>query len=134
MIKLGYTLKKVLNSDFFKIRQDLEHMIGIMKREIKDDDLFFDARLILDELICNGVLHGNDKNISKMIEVSIDISEKDIRIKVSDEGHGFEYDRNKYDPCSLESSGRGLCLVDGLSDELHIDNNTITSIKYIGSN
>jgi len=132
--ELGCKLKKVLNSDFLKIKKELEAMFGIMKKEIQDDDLFFDAKLILDELICNGILHGNDENDEKLLEVSIDINDENIKIQVSDEGDGFEYSKEAYNPLSLETNGRGLCLVDGLSDELHIDKNTITSIKYVGSN
>lgn len=130
-MELSWSLKKVLSSDFLKIRKDLEHIFMSMKKQIKDDNLFFDTKLILDELICNGIKHGNSQNVAKKVEVSIEINDDNIRIQVSDEGDGFSYDRENYDPDSLESHGRGLCLVDGLSDELHIDKNTITSIKYV---
>lgn len=131
VMELSWSLKKVLSSDFLKIRNELEHIFTSMKQQIKDDNLFFDTKLILDELICNGIKHGNSEDIEKKVEVSIEINDDNIMIKVKDEGDGFDYNCEDYDPYSLESNGRGLCLVDGLSDELHIDKNTITSIKYV---
>jgi serine/threonine-protein kinase RsbW len=57
--------------------------------------------------------------------------EKVIKIEVSDEGEGFIFDCNKYNPLDLKCSGRGLIIANGLSDEFYVNKNKIIAIKYL---
>lgn len=131
---MGCKMKKILKSDFMKIKTELECILKSMENSIQDENLYFDAKLILDELICNGILHGNKQDANKEIEVDVEIDEHLIIIQVKDQGNGFDYRKEDANPMSMESTGRGLFLVDGLSDELHIDRNTVRSVKYINRN
>jgi len=131
VMNLCFIISKSLESDLLAIKDDLENIIEKIKEKINDEELFFDIRLILDELISNGVRHGNKKNIDKMINIYVEISERYIKIEVDDEGEGFIYDREDYDPLKLTCGGRGLRIVDGLSDEFNVQKNKAVSIKYI---
>ena len=54
-----------------------------------------------------------------------------MKLNVEDEGEGFLYDKDNYDPLELKSSGRGLIIVDGLSDEFFVNNNKVSIVKYL---
>ena len=54
-----------------------------------------------------------------------------IRIEVSDEGQGINFDIASYNPKELKCCGRGLVLVSGLSDEVYIEENRVVAVKYI---
>lgn len=131
---MGCRMKKILKSDFMEIKTELESILVNMKNAIQDEDIYFDAKLILDELVCNSILHGNREDRDKEIEIDVEISEHLIMIQVKDQGVGFDYNKADYNPMNFESNGRGLYLVDGLSDELHIDKNIVKSIKHINRN
>ncbi|MTI71052.1 MAG: ATP-binding protein [Firmicutes bacterium] len=126
-----YKISKSLSSDLMKIKHDLETIINNLKEVLRDETLVFDARLIIDELICNGVLHGNKSDKTKKVKLNIEISSSLIKIEVMDQGEGFVYNKEDYDPMKLTCNGRGLKIVDGLSDEFIIENNKAISIKYI---
>jgi serine/threonine-protein kinase RsbW len=51
------------------------------------DDYIF--RLALDETVTNAVVHGNGKNPRKRVTVSISVFEAGLKLRVSDEGAGF---------------------------------------------
>lgn len=131
---MGCRMKKILKSDFMEIKSELESILVNMKNAIQDEDIYFDAKLILDELVCNSILHGNREDRDKEIEIDVEISEHLIMIQVKDQGVGFDYNKADYNPMNFESNGRGLFLVDGLSDELYIDKNIVKSIKHINRN
>ena len=54
-----------------------------------------------------------------------------MRIEVIDEGQGIDYDIKSYNSEELKCCGRGLVIVNGLSDEFHIDKNRVEVVKYI---
>ncbi|MGO1369720.1 ATP-binding protein [Senegalia sp. (in: firmicutes)] len=128
-----YTIEKTLESDLMAIKTDLINIQSNLQSIIKDDSLLFDARLMLDELICNGINHGNKKKKEKLVDLLIEVSENHLKIEVEDEGEGFIYNRDNYDPFSLSTNGRGLQIVDGLSDEFYVKNNRVIAIKYISN-
>lgn len=130
---LSYIIEWTLESDLMAIKNDLIQIQTNLQSIIKDDSLLFDARLILDELICNGVHHGNKKRKEKLVDLLIEISDRYLKIEVKDEGNGFVYNRDNYDPFSLSTGGRGLQIVDGLSDEFYVENNKVISIKYLSN-
>lgn len=51
------------------------------------DDYIF--RLALDETVTNAVVHGNGKNPGKRVTVCINVFEAGLKLRVSDEGAGF---------------------------------------------
>lgn len=129
MLKYEKILK--IKSDLDDVKNNLEDIVEQLNQLLKNEDLMFDLRLILNELVVNGVIHGNKLDENKKVELRVVIEDNNIQIKVMDEGHGFEYDRDSYDPLDMKSSGRGLFIVDGLSDELSISDEGVSVVKYL---
>lgn len=75
------------------------------------------------EASSNCIIHGNKEDISKNIEVEIEIDDEKIIVKLTDEGKGFDVD-NVPDPTLpeniLKDSGRGI----------HIMRSFLTELKY----
>jgi anti-sigma regulatory factor (Ser/Thr protein kinase) len=73
------------------------------------------AELLLSELVSNCVLHGAAATPGTWVDVSASIFPHAVLVEVSDGGHGFKYELDD-GPLRLDDiSGRGLCLVNGLS-------------------
>ena len=118
-------------SDLHIIKDFLDDIIFKLSGIIKNKEIIFDIKLILNELVINGALHGNDCINSKCVSLSLELVGNKMTIEVKDEGKGIDYDIACYDPENLMYGGRGLILVNGLSDEFYIDKNRVVAIKYI---
>ncbi|HCO18892.1 MAG TPA: ATP-binding protein [Tissierellales bacterium] len=131
MIAMDYIYKGSVCSDLDTIKSFIDKTVQILNGIISDRDLMFDIRVILNELIVNGALHGNECMSSKTVSLTLRMSEDKLMIEVEDEGRGINYNLKEYNPSDLKSWGRGLVLVNGLSDELYVDRNRVVSIKRI---
>ncbi|MTI46607.1 ATP-binding protein [Sporosalibacterium faouarense] len=118
-------------SDLNEIKGFLQDILNQLEKNIDDETLLFDTKLILHELVANGAIHGNSKDCSKNIKIRLELKNNRLQIEVTDEGMGFCFDEGAYDPMELKCNGRGLVLVNGLSDEFYVDKNKAVSIKYI---
>ena len=58
----------------------------------------FDIRLILNELIINSVVHGNEFNRNKCVNLCLEVVGNTIRIEVADRRKGIDFDISSYDP------------------------------------
>lgn len=124
--KISRTIKSNISS-INDVVNDI--IVNIKNNNIRDSHLF-NIRLILSELIINSIKHGNKYDINKHIKVVLVVDDTFIRICVTDEGNGFVYKKNSSADKFCET-GRGLLLVEGLSDRLIIDKNMIMCVKYI---
>ena len=83
---------------------------------------FFDLKLVLNELIINAVIHGNNQDITKKVSIYIEIQpENIIKTVISDEGKGYNYEElilKDNEEFSLDENGRGISLVAALIDTL----------------
>lgn len=102
------------------------------------EDEEFEFRLILNELISNGITHGNERCEDKSLVASIREVDKDtISICIEDEGDGFNHNscfHKKY-PLYTEG-GRGLKIIRELCDEVqfYCNGSHIEVSKSIKSN
>lgn len=128
---MGFRFQGSVCSDLQDIKVFINRVLSKLEDIICDKNLMFDIRLILNELIINGVIHGNKLNKDKCVNLSLEVRGNCIRIEVVDEGQGINCDISAYDPKELKCCGRGLLIVNGLSDEVHIDKNRIVAIKHI---
>lgn len=118
-------------SDLDMIKNFVDDILKKLNHIIENSDIMFDIRLILNELVINGVLHGNDCVNTKCVKLSLEVDKNKIIIQVEDEGRGIDYDLKSYDPSDLKCCGRGLIIVNGLSDEFYIQKNKVTAVKHI---
>jgi len=93
----------------------------------------FGLSLAIDEALKNSIEHGNLNDKTKLIQLEYYIDPKKIRIKVTDQGKGFDYkfiESKNIDPES--ESGRGILLIKNFMDEVswNESGNEITMIKY----
>lgn len=113
------------------IKNFVEDVLKKLEKLIDDNDIMFDIKLILNELIINGVLHGNNCISTKCVKLDLEIKGNKITIQVQDEGQGIDYDLKSYNPNDLKCCGRGLVIVNGLSDEFYIEKNKVVAVKVI---
>lgn len=118
-------------SDVSDIKMFVQNIIEKLNVRLADEELMFDLKLILNELIINSVIHGNKCNRNKHVNLYLEVIEDKIKIEVVDEGKGIDFGEVSYDSEELKCCGRGLVLVNGLSDEVYIDKNRIVAVKRI---
>lgn len=77
----------------------------------------------------NAILHGNKLDESKEVELDVRIENNKLQIIIKDKGPGFDFD-NIPDPTAPENieniNGRGVFLMEKLSDELEFRDNGST--------
>lgn len=77
----------------------------------------------------NAILHGNKLDENKIVDIAIEIDETKLKIKIDDEGNGFDY-KNVPDPTAPENienvNGRGIFLMEKLSDNILFTRNGAT--------
>ncbi|MBN2285553.1 MAG: ATP-binding protein [Tissierellales bacterium] len=124
----------------FEFREKFISNINVAQSVIKDileringnldEDNLFDLRLILNELICNSIIHGNLNIEDKLVSLVLLIDSETIEISVSDEGEGIgsvpDYIKNE-----MKNHGRGLVIVKGLSDDFNIIGHTVKVMKKL---
>lgn len=118
-------------SDLLTVKDFLDDLVVKLTGIIKNKEAIFDIKLILNELVINGAMHGNNCMDTKCVSLSLELANNKITIEVKDEGTGINFNIEDYNPGDLLYGGRGLVLVNGLSDELYIDKNRVVAIKHI---
>ncbi len=125
---MHYICEKQFKSDIQTAQLVINEILSNIDEKL-DQNHIFDVRLILNELISNCVIHGNNKDKTKQVNLFFSLSKNKIKIKISDEGKGFSIVQCKKN--IMDESGRGLILVKGLSDNFFVRGNTITVLKSI---
>jgi serine/threonine-protein kinase RsbW len=103
-------------------------LLGLIKPE--RSNLF----IALDEAFVNAVKHGNRNDSSKLVRITADLSAKEARFTVEDEGEGFNVHDipDPRDPANLfKTSGRGVLLIYNIMDEVQYNErgNRLTMVK-----
>lgn len=127
---MDYKIEKKVHSDINSVKNIVEDILQNIK-EIINENTFFNTKIILYELIINGVLHGNRQDTNKQIIINLMINKSCIIIEVTDEGSGIIYKHKAFGDYDFCESGRGLMLVEGLSDKFAINGNRVTCIQYL---
>jgi len=90
--------------------------------------------IALDEAFVNAVKHGNRHNHQKLVRITADLSTKEARFTIEDEGEGFDVNQipDPRDPENLfKTSGRGVLLIYNIMDEVEYNErgNRLTMVK-----
>jgi CheY-like chemotaxis protein len=88
----------------------------------------------LDEAFVNAVKHGNRNDPSKLVRITAELSSKEARFTIEDEGNGFDIREipDPRDPENLfKTSGRGVLLIYNIMDEVAYNarGNRLTMVK-----
>jgi serine/threonine-protein kinase RsbW len=94
-------------------------------------DLYGNILIAALEAANNAILHGNKLDENKLVNIIINKDEKKLKIRVDDEGEGFDY-KNIPDPTAPENieniNGRGIFLMEKLSDGIEFSRNGATVV------
>lgn len=127
---MNLKMQRKIQSNISEVKYVVEDIL-LCIQEALSDNTFFNTRLILNELIINGVKHGNHEDFNKILNIDVFINNMCIIIEVSDEGLGIKYNHKSYGHYDFKDSGRGLMLVEGLSDEFAVEGNRVKCVQYL---
>jgi CheY-like chemotaxis protein len=102
--------------------------LGVIKQD--SSNLF----IALDEAFVNAVKHGNKNDSAKLVRITADLSSREARFTIEDEGEGFNPSEipDPLDPANLfRTSGRGVLLIYNIMDEVEYNErgNRLTMVK-----
>lgn len=109
-----------------EIQSDTENL-RIVEKVIDDlsleldlsDEVYGNVLVATMEAANNAIVHGNKRDISKVVKISISKDDEGLAIKIVNQGNGFDY-KNVPDPTAPENiekvNGRGIFLMERLSD------------------
>jgi len=85
------------------------------------EELAFGIEMALREAVTNAMVHGNQEDESKSVEVIFNCHDNELEIEVGDQGEGFDPAKVP-DPTNaenlLKTSGRGIFLMRTFMDEI----------------
>jgi len=92
----------------------MDRLLDQMKLLEWEDHDIFAVHLAVEEALVNAIKHGNQKDASKAVHVSLSVSRDLVEISIRDEGGGFD-PADVPDPTDEDNlelpSGRGLMLM-----------------------
>lgn len=137
MNRVSFTLDSTLES-VNKVEQEALQMA--LKAGF-DEDARDGIGLAVREAAVNAVLHGNKYDPNKKVNVSYEVTDGSLIIKVADQGKGLKVEEVP-DPLAPENlmkqSGRGIFLIRSFMDEVEIrelqPGTELTMIKHLKAN
>ena len=115
----------------------VESFIDNVKEQYEiNDDIYGNILIAITEAVNNAILHGNQGNPKKNVELTMQLLDESVRFVVKDEGIGFDH-HHIPDPVAPENldkiGGRGIFLIKHLADEVHFKDNgrEIEMIFYV---
>jgi len=126
MLKLASDPKNVSRVESF-----VEHLVD---KYAISPDVYGNILISLTEAVTNAIIHGNDNDKNKTVQVRLKKQKNKLAFLVSDEGGGFDFD-NLPDPTAPENllkiGGRGVFLMRQLSDDVvFYDNGSTVEICF----
>jgi serine/threonine-protein kinase RsbW len=130
----------------FLIPSDLAYVIGVNYQisnllkefEFPPQDTRVNIPLACDEAITNAIVHGNRSNPEKKVSIQVYVSPNRFRIRVRDEGDGFDV-AGVADPTRgealLRPGGRGVYLMRNIMDSVDFkDGGRVVELEKKNSN
>ena len=90
------------------------------------DELYGRVMVASHEAVSNAIIHGNEKDPFRTVDIRFLLNDENLVIMVEDQGEGFDYEdvQDPTNPGSLiRSPGRGMFLMKNLSDKIIFINN-----------
>lgn len=115
------TTELKLSSRIEAVAEAAAAVAGIVRCLSVDENTVFGIDMAVREAVTNAVLHGNKRDETKFVEVTVKSSSADLEITVHDQGLGFNPevvpDPTK-DENILKTSGRGIFFMRTFMDEV----------------
>jgi anti-sigma regulatory factor (Ser/Thr protein kinase) len=92
-----------------------------------EPSLLADVRLLVSELVSNGVKYGPNLD-GEVIRLQLSVSDEQVRAEVHDGGHCF--DPSAAAPANSDSAGLGLRFVEQVADRWGVDCRGSTSVWF----
>lgn len=112
------------SSEFEHLDNIVNESDAFLGKLIPDDDLCYRIVLLLSEAVTNAIEHGNDNDEAKKVQIDIEVGDKEIHIRVEDEGEGFNPAKVE-DPTEGENvlldGGRGIFFIQEMADRVDYD-------------
>ncbi len=90
------------------------------------EDLYGNVMVAITESVNNAILHGNQSDPKKNVNITMQMEDNKMTFIVTDTGTGFDYD-NLPDPTAPENlekiGGRGIFLMKNLADDVSFEDN-----------
>lgn len=100
-----------------KIGESLAHTLANYNGD--REELAYHLNLVLTEALANAICHANACDPSKEVRVSISATEKDLIIRVFDQGQGFDIQQlAKTKVRETDEGGRGVQIIFKLMDKV----------------
>ncbi len=114
--------KKEIPSDPELLPELDDFVMDIAKSAGLSEDKFNNLSLSFSEAASNSIVHGNGKDTNKKINITVKVSDSQMKIIIKDEGKGFDI-ANVPDPTKpeniLKDSGRGIHIMRSFLDDLY---------------
>ncbi|MEI0581178.1 ATP-binding protein [Brachyspira pilosicoli] len=86
---------------------------------IKDADAM---QIAFEEALTNAIVHGNNNDYSKNVNISFNIKQNMLEISIEDQGSGFNYKSVKINDDDIyKKNGRGMLLISLYTDSFHFE-------------
>ncbi len=134
---VNWSVQRTLPSDTSVATDFANELVDAMTNRDWPAHDIFRVQLAFDEAIINAIRHGNRFNPNKTVGVEVDCNCNSIRIRIADQGNGFDPSAVP-DPRTAEllevPGGRGVLLIHELMScvEYNERGNEITMIKVKG--
>ena len=126
-----YKFKGFVDGGLSLIKNFLDSAMKDLNPFIRDQEKLFDIKVILNELVVNGAMHGNEEDLNKKVCLKLILDRDSLKIIVKDEGRGVNFDTALYDCTQKRCNGRGLLIVEALTDQLILNENEVIAIKKL---
>jgi serine/threonine-protein kinase RsbW len=113
--------KLIIPSSQKHLKKAVEFIEAMAQKIGFDEDATADIAISVSEAVNNAILHGNKKDEKKKVTILADPGEKQITIRIRDEGAAFCLDDvcNPLAPENLmKCNGRGILILRTLMDEV----------------
>jgi len=133
---IGIAMRKKLNipSEIGNLRL-VEKAIDEISMELDlSDEVYGNVLVATMEATNNAIIHGNNSDPEKKVNINILIEKKELKVHIEDQGKGFDYSTvpDPTAPGNLEKiNGRGIFLMERLSDEIiYLEDGRIVELKF----
>jgi len=115
------TTRLVLPSHIEAVADAAAAVTGFIRDCGAPDDAAFGIEMAVREAVTNAMVHGNQEDEAKSVEVVFNCQGNELEIEVKDQGEGFEPEDvpDPTDPANLlKTSGRGIFLMRTFMDDV----------------